>query len=192
MKKNVTRLVGMIIIITVVIMAGCWQNSQNQVVSDTTGTEKISDATTDLESGDDNYTDILNKWLKLDLSQSVIIDSLGQPEEKSVDTYWGATGMYVQTWKYPSKGISLDMESEKENGSKVVLSITIAAPCRMVTSELIGIGSDKDLIFKEYTSDVNAEHSDNESIVVGSIYGGVIFSIKNNKVNGIFIGAAAE
>jgi len=46
--------------------------------------------------------------------------------------------------------------------------------------------------FFAYGAAVNQEESGAESIVVGSTYGGVIFTIADGKVSEIFVGAAAE
>ena len=48
-------------------------------------------------------------------------------------------------------------------------------------------------MLKAYAAEINREESDlPETVVVGSIYGGVVFTMKNGKVVSIFIGAAAE
>ena len=43
-----------------------------------------------------------------------------------------------------------------------------------------------------YSDKINADESSDEMIVVGSIYGGMVFSFENGKVKQIFIGAGAE
>jgi hypothetical protein len=66
------------------------------------------------------------------------------------------------------------------------------SPFDYKTSKGISIGSNYQEVEKAYKDYVNAEFSNKESIVAGSIYGGVIFSFKNGKVTSIFIGASAE
>ncbi len=134
----------------------------------------------------------LGGWLKLSLNQKNIIDSIGQPDKKSKDEFWEATSTFVQHWEYELKGIELEMESNKENEAKEVMMITIMAPCSLRTSQNIGIGSDINLVKEKYQNLINKSSSDDKEIVVGSIYGGTIFSIENGKVSKIFIGAAAE
>src|ERR1035437_3434427 len=67
-----------------------------------------------------DVNETLGGWLKELLSQRIVIDSLGIPENKNENSYWEATGTYVQQWEYKSKGITLEMESEKEKGNKKV------------------------------------------------------------------------
>jgi hypothetical protein len=110
------------------------------------------------------------------------------PEEK-----WGADGAYHQEWQYPKAGISLGMVAEKKGGPKSVGSITIASPCTLRTQRGVGIGSTEAEVTKAYGPFRNAEESaPGERIVAGSIFGGVIFTLKQGKVSEIFIGAAAE
>jgi len=45
---------------------------------------------------------------------------------------------------------------------------------------------------KAYTEHVDREASDPGTLVVGSIYGGIIFDFTKGKVSRIFFGAAAE
>jgi hypothetical protein len=45
---------------------------------------------------------------------------------------------------------------------------------------------------KAYAAFADGESSSEGSFVVGSIYGGIIFSFEKGKVSGIFFGAAAE
>jgi ribose 5-phosphate isomerase len=67
------------------------------------------------------------------------------------------------------------------------------APCDLRTWLGIGIGSTYEQTVKAYKDYIDKEMSDKARIVAGSIYGGVIFSFDSKgKVNGIFIGAAAE
>jgi hypothetical protein len=139
-----------------------------------------------------DVNETLGGWLKESLSQRIVIDSLGIPENKNENSYWEATGTYVQQWEYKSKGITLEMESEKEKGNKKVMMITIISPCHLSTSQNIGIGSDVDLIKHKYNNLIDKSSSDKQTIVVGSIFDGTIFTLENNKVIKIFIGASAE
>jgi hypothetical protein len=136
--------------------------------------------------------EILNGWLKLELSGQKVIEVLGKPSEKGTDDYWGAIGTYVQEWNYNKLGLKLQMESDEEGGPKKVLSIKIVAPNTMKTSQGVGIGSAKEEVSKIYAAKIDAEFTNDNQIVVESIYGGVIFTIKDNKVSELFIGAAAE
>jgi len=136
--------------------------------------------------------ELIDNWLKLGLKQEIIIEMLGEPEEKGENEYWGAIGTYNQAWKYKTVGIELIMESEDENGLKTVASILLFEPCTLKTSKGFGIGADKDEIYSEYSEQIDKSFSSELSIVVGSVYGGIIFYLTDSKVNKIFVGAAAE
>jgi hypothetical protein len=139
-----------------------------------------------------NEHEIIGGWLKESIEQHVVIDKLGLPEKKGEDEYWGATGTYVQNWDYTSLGIILEMESENQDGIKKVRSIIIIYPCKLKTIQGVGIGSDEKTVREKYLKLIDASNSSTKSIVVGSIYGGTIFTLDNGIVNKIFIGATAE
>ena len=56
----------------------------------------------------------------------------------------------------------------------------------------IGIGSNYEDVFKVYSKYVNKEESNQESIVIGDMYFGLIFFFKDKKVNEIILGSLAE
>jgi hypothetical protein len=116
---------------------------------------------------------------------------LGKPEKKSALKLWGADGEYHQDYIYKSKGIEIDFIGKKES-SKSINMITISKPCALATSNNIRIGSMKEDVERAYDGLINPEFSNSETIVVGSIFGGLVFILKNNKVESIFIGASAE
>jgi hypothetical protein len=136
--------------------------------------------------------DTLDNWLTLNISENVILSKLGKPDSVGKDTYWGALGTYVQEWKYLDHGISVEMESDTIGQEKNVLMISVFEPCKMKTSNNIGISSSRENIVQAYSDCINKDFSDDNQIVVGSIYGGVIFKLVEDKVIDIFIGAAAE
>jgi len=137
-------------------------------------------------------TETLDQWLKLNTGEKEIIQKMGKPTKKGKIEFWDATGTYVQSWDYVSKGITLDMESESKNALKTLRSITIIAPCEFQTSRAISVGSEATQIYERYKGLIDLDFSDDATIVVGSIYNGTIFEITDNKVSKIFIGAAAE
>lgn len=132
---------------------------------------------------------------KLALGQKAgtLTKQLGEPEAKGKDTLWGATGEWVQEWKYPAKGLTFNMASEAKGGAKSVLMITATGKCSLATARGIKIGSTEAEVRKAY-ADVESKEdgSPGEVFVAGSVYGGVIFNFTKGKVSKIFIGAAAE
>lgn len=158
---------------------------KNQVVA-------VDSATQSKNTSEVIEKEVIDGWLRESIKQQVVIDKIGNPEKKGEDEYWGATGTYVQNWEYPSLGINLEMESESQGGDKTVRSITIVQPCKFTTSLGIGIGSDTKIVKENYSKLIDASNLDVNTIVVGSIYGGTIFTLKDDAVSKIFIGAAAE
>jgi hypothetical protein len=113
---------------------------------------------------------------------------------KLKEIYEGATGDYVQTWKYPECGIVLKMSSAKRGGAKQIASITITRPSTLQTSKSVGIGSTEKDVLEAYGryKDRDGATSKGKRFVAGSIFDGLIFDLKDGKVTGIFLGAAAE
>ena len=113
--------------------------------------------------------------------------------KRGPDELWGADGAYHQEWKYAACGITLDMVSEKKGGAKSIGSIAVIKPSRLSTKQGIRIGSSEQEVMKAYKLYWNREDSKAfGQFVAGSIYGGLMFNIKNGRVNSIFLGAAAE
>lgn len=128
--------------------------------------------------------------LKDGMSAVEVINNLGEPVQRSKAVEWGADGLVHQTWFYHEKGIELDLVKDEEK--QAVNMITIKSPCRFRTNRNIGIGSTKDEVITAYQEEINPESGNNDSIVAGSVYGGMIFSFEKEQVSEIFIGAAAE
>lgn len=129
--------------------------------------------------------------LKLGLKANKIIELLGKPEDKSKLELWGADDSYHQEWNYKSKGISFDFIGKTEEEQEVNM-ITISEPCKLKTSKQIALGNSLEDVKKAYVESIDTSWSDNENVVAGSIYGGVMFTFENNVLKTIFIGASAE
>jgi hypothetical protein len=99
-----------------------------------------------------------------------------------------------EDWDYKTKGLVLNMSAEPTNveGSKKVFSITAKTPCILRTTRNIGIGSSYAEVREAYKGFIDESSSDLTLITVGSVYGGILFSFKDEKVETIFFGAAAE
>lgn len=155
-------------------------------------------------AGDDYYLktgfDLMRKEslgsLRLELAGTAVRNLFGEPNEKSKQVVWGADGEEHQTWYYKSKGIELDMMGPKSK--QEINMITINKPCTLKTGRGIGIGSTKKEVFNAYKKEINHDSSnpemqtDPDTVVAGTVYGGVIFNFRNDQVSKIFIGAAAE
>jgi hypothetical protein len=122
------------------------------------------------------------------------IKALGNPDEKSKPVEWGADGLMHEDWTWKTKGMTLNMSSDKETvpAKLTVFSITALSPCTLKTKAGIGIGSSHAEIAAAYKSQINTEESSPDQVTIGSVYGGIIFTLENHKVSRIFLGAAAE
>lgn len=170
-------------------------------LNDVNGSENIEVSTNQINGTEIDYAElgfdlmateslfILNNSL-LDID---VVKFLGEPEKKSEPIVWGADGLEHQTWYYSSKGIELGFIKDDEN-KQLVFSIKLQSPCTLRTSKGVHIGSTKDEVLKAYEHEINPEenNADSSEIVVGSVYGGLIFILENGLVVSIFIGAAAE
>jgi hypothetical protein len=129
--------------------------------------------------------------LKLSLKIEDLKRILGEASKKSTIEIWEADGEYHQSYEYTDKGIEIGLYGEKDI-DKTVDMINIQAPCNLKTSKGIKLGDSYKLVEAAYIEYINPQFTDSTTITVGSIYGGIIFNFKENSLNSIFIGAAAE
>jgi len=131
--------------------------------------------------------------LRLGLPEKDALKLLGSPATRGKLVFQEADGNYVENWHYPDKGIELLMSAgEKKSGRKTIANITASAPCTFATRKGIKIGDAESAARKAYTEHVDQETSDPGTLVVGSVYSGIIFNFTAGKVSRIFFGAAAE
>ena len=131
--------------------------------------------------------------LRLGLPEKAVLKLLGPPATRDKLVLQEADGNYVQHWDYPDKGINLSMSAGgKKSGVKTIAYIYASAPCAFATRKGIKIGDAESAARKAYAKHVDRETSAEHGIVVGSIYGGIIFDFTKGKVSRIFFGAAAE
>ncbi len=129
--------------------------------------------------------------LKQGLTIKKVIELLGEPEKKSKLEMDQADGANHQQLNYTKKGIEID--AVEQPGAGIIVSmITIASPCSLKTKKNIGIGSTAEEVKSAYADAIDPAETNADAIIAGSVYGGIIFSLKNNKVQTIFIGAAGE
>ncbi|MBN1183844.1 MAG: hypothetical protein JXB49_16245 [Bacteroidales bacterium] len=199
--KNINLLVTCInILVTWVLLSSCTTSKTKATSECSDNSEQSQNEPTNLvKSIDQPYIiDSIYKqvtfggWLKLSLEEKEITNNIGLPEHKTKEEFWDAIGTFVQKWEYKKNGVFLDMMSDSIGGSKTILSIYLASPCSLKTNEQIGIGSDENFIKEYYEMHIDMNNSNDSTIIVGSIYGGIVFTLKNEKVSEIFIGAIAE
>ncbi|HEV7779643.1 MAG TPA: hypothetical protein VGO58_00175 [Chitinophagaceae bacterium] len=123
-----------------------------------------------------------------------VIRILGVPARKTNPVQWDADGLDHEAWDYKTQGLVINMSSDKLNADKTrsVFSITAREACPFKTTRNISIGSSYAEVTEAYKNAIDQSSTDTTMITVGSVYGGIIFSFKNNKVETIFFGSAAE
>ena len=85
------------------------------------------------------------------------------------------------------------MASEKSNQNGEIFSIKSTFPSKLKTKRGIGIGDTYEQVRKIYQQYEDRENSiPSKTFVAGSIYGGLIFTFKNNRVTQIYLGSVAE
>lgn len=136
--------------------------------------------------------------LKIEMDTTTIINLIGTPDTITSEVFWGADGGWHSEWHYDSLGIILDMmriegeENSKNNRPKHINQITIDSTSSFCSSRNICIGSSREQVQNAYQKAIANNSKENSSIVAGTVYGGIIFDIKDGKVVKIFIGATAE
>lgn len=130
--------------------------------------------------------------LRIDATEDEVVNALGAPPKRSRPVEAGADGQFYETWSYRSIGVELEMCGPKAKSRKRLASIELKSPSMLKTSRGIGIGSTFAELTKAYGRDRNAEESHGDLFVVGSVYGGVMFTIKRGRVESVFVGAAAD
>ena len=131
--------------------------------------------------------------IRLSQKPDAVVKLIGEPASKGKEVMWEATGDWVQEWSYPALGLKINMGAKSKGGAKTVLSISATGRCKLATARGIRIGSALADVSKAYKdAEAKDEETPGKSFVAGSIYGGVIFSLKDGKVTDIFIGAEAE
>ncbi|HBS86481.1 MAG: hypothetical protein A2W91_19890 [Bacteroidetes bacterium GWF2_38_335] len=129
--------------------------------------------------------------LKIGLKAIEVIKLFGKPDKKTEPEQWAADGDYHQVWTYTKEGFDLDIIGEKEADLEIYC-ITIYKPCKLKTKKQIGVGSRLEELKAAYKESIDTNIAGGDIIIAGSLYGGMTFTLENDKVVNIFIGAGAE
>ena len=119
-----------------------------------------------------------------------VVKALGSPEAKSQTNVSEVDAKPHQQWTYAKQGVVLDMVTE--SGKQEVAMITVSAPSTLETKRGVGIGSSKDSVAKAYAAEIDPSVVDPQSILAGTVYGGLGFSLEDGRVTSITLGAGAE
>ena len=131
--------------------------------------------------------------LYIGLGEKEAVAAIPCPVSKGKETFLAATGDYGQKFSFPACGVELDMVSSAKGGAKSVTAIVISQPSQLATSRGIRVGSSEDEVMAAYQPFLDRGATRRgKTIVAGSIYGGLIISLAQGRVNEIFLGAVAE
>ena len=131
--------------------------------------------------------------IKLGMTESEVPAALGTPDEESEAQMWGADGLKHSDWTYTNEGLTINMvESTNGESEFVAYTINAAAPCALATQKGIKIGDGKDAVLAAYGDAIDPTTVTEDSIVAGTVFGGIVFTLQDGNVTSIFLGAAAE
>ena len=131
--------------------------------------------------------------LTLGMPEQEIKAQLGEPETAGTPELWGADGLLHWTLAYPAQGLSLDLAGISA-GEGTLYAIHAAAPCALATARGLAIGTPRETVLTLYAGLINPEWDEEASgsILIGTIFGGIMIGIENGLVSSLFIGAMAE
>ncbi len=124
-----------------------------------------------------------------------VLAKLGEPGKRGRISEEEATGLFLQTWDYPDQGLTVMMGAPARRGPQTIHSLQIVAPSTLTTRLGVGIGSPRKDVLARYGKfrDPDDPSGDAEEVfIAGSVYGGIFFTMKADKVVEIFMGAGAE
>jgi hypothetical protein len=130
--------------------------------------------------------------LRIGSTADAVRRAVACPIQRGQATLWAADGALHQRWQAPACGLELDLVSDRPGQPQVVGSIRLSAPSPWRSRRGIGIGSPEAQVLRAYGADLDRNGSQGGSLVIGSIYGGLIVTIDAGRVSGLFLGAAAE
>lgn len=131
--------------------------------------------------------------LKLDMSIQEFEPLLPCSVEKGEPVLWAGIGEIIQEWNYQDCGVKLQLSTVDPDVPQIVSSIIVRAPSELATTRNIKIGSSEEDILTAYADFLDEDYSvPGDTLVAGSIYGGIIFTLKDNYVESMFLGAGAE
>ncbi|HEY6529204.1 MAG TPA: hypothetical protein VIZ65_10960 [Cellvibrionaceae bacterium] len=104
-----------------------------------------------------------------------------------------ADGAWHQAWSAKGCGLTLSFSAQDKKSPLRLSDMEIIAPSQLKTERGVGIGSTEAQVRTQYIGQINTEESvAQKTLVLGSMYGGVIFELNKGSVQRIFVGASAE
>lgn len=153
----------------------------------------------ELEAKYKNATDVKQRimretigGLKLGMDSEEAVSMLSEPDSKTKPVEEAASGYIKSEWIWKSKGVQLTMDSS--DGKNKVVAIVVRHPFKGKTSCGISIGSTMEEVKNIYGKYLDEDFSQGDSIITGTVYGGILFSkgASSYEIGSIAIGAFAE
>lgn len=157
-----------------------------------------ADQSTQILSGDDleEFSLIRSEslgGLKLDMHVADFEPLLPCTVEKGEPVLWAGIGEIIQEWHYQDCGVKLQLSTVGPETPQIISSIMVREPSEFETAQGIQVGSSEEDVMIAYADYLDADNSvPGDTLVAGSIYGGIIFTLKDDRVDSIFLGAGAE
>jgi hypothetical protein len=175
-------------------IAACTSKPTSEAIDDTDSVSlsivEPTDSVDYLQLGFDVMRDESFGGIKIGLSPDEVVKLLGEAESKSEITASEADGMNWQTWFYPAKGCEVSFY-QNEDQSWSSASYLLKETSTFKSTRGIGIGSTAQEVKKAYQKEIGRDEGP-EQIIVGTVYGGIVFWMTDGKVRNIFVGASAE
>ena len=130
--------------------------------------------------------------LRCGLDTAALDQLLGAPSETEQPEEEGATGEWVMSRKWANAGVSVILSGTTAAGPHTVRGLTIEAPSQLKTVRGIGIGSSLADVRAAYAKAISEDDSNDESIIVGSLYGGLFVTLAGGVVTSMYAGQGAE
>jgi hypothetical protein len=127
--------------------------------------------------------------LHVRMTDNELIAVLGKPRSRQKPSEEGATGEWVGAWTWV--GASALMVSDTRNGPRTARDVSVIAPSTYATKRGIHLGSTRADVERLYPRSPDDQQQDPDSYVVGSVYGGLLFSFAHDRVTSISIGVFA-
>lgn len=171
-------------LLVVVALAGCQSKAPDGRSTSSSRTEDYSSVGSKL---------VRNESLgavRIGSKSDDVVKALGEPESRSQTGVSEVDAKPHQQWTYAKQGVVLDMVTESER--QEVATITVSSPSTLKTKRGVGIGSPESSVTTAYAAEIDPSSVDAQTIVAGTVYGGLIFGLENGRVASIVLGAAAE
>ncbi|MBU5627509.1 hypothetical protein KQI82_11370 [Oscillibacter sp. MSJ-2] len=122
--------------------------------------------------------------LRYNQTEDEVEELLGEPAGRTEPEYWGSDGLTHTQWSYD--GVELSF------AEGILESAAVTEPFAGKTQAGIAVGDSAEAVREAYGGWIDEESSTEERIVAGDVYGGLIFTLKDDSVVRITLGVTAE